>query len=155
MHLGERECSIQRRHQKLVEESPSPALTPKRRDELGRKVVEALKKIGYTNAGTVEFLMDEDGSFYFIEMNARIQVEHPVTEMVTDVDLIKAQIRIAAGEKLEDAVGPGRISRPQHRVPHQCRRPRDLRALAPDASPRSRFPAAPACAWTPPPMPMP
>jgi acetyl-CoA carboxylase biotin carboxylase subunit len=106
MHLGERECSIQRRHQKLVEESPSPALDPKRRSELGRQVVEALKKVGYTNAGTVEFLMDEDGSFYFIEMNARIQVEHPVTEMITNVDLIKAQIRIAAGERLEDAAGP-------------------------------------------------
>jgi acetyl-CoA carboxylase biotin carboxylase subunit len=106
MHLGERECSIQRRHQKLVEESPSMALTPKLRADLGRRVVEALKKVGYSNAGTVEFLMDEDGSVYFIEMNARIQVEHPVTEMVTSVDLIKAQIRIAAGEKLEAAVGP-------------------------------------------------
>jgi acetyl-CoA carboxylase biotin carboxylase subunit len=106
MHLGERECSIQRRHQKLVEESPSPAIDPKRRSELGRQVVDALKKVGYTNAGTVEFLMDEDGSFYFIEMNARIQVEHPVTEMITNVDLIKAQIRIAAGEKLENAAGP-------------------------------------------------
>jgi len=106
LHLGERECSIQRRHQKLIEESPSVALTPKRRRELGSRVVEALKKIGYTNAGTVEFLMDEDGSFYFIEMNARIQVEHPVTELVTGVDLIKSQIRVAAGEKLEAAVGP-------------------------------------------------
>jgi acetyl-CoA carboxylase biotin carboxylase subunit len=106
MHLGERECSIQRRHQKLVEESPSMALTPARRAELGRTVVKALRKIGYSNAGTVEFLMDEDGSFYFIEMNARIQVEHPVTEMVTGVDLIKSQIRIAAGEKLDAAVGP-------------------------------------------------
>jgi len=106
MHLGERECSIQRRHQKLVEESPSTALTPARRAELGRTVVKALRKIGYSNAGTVEFLMDEDGSFYFIEMNARIQVEHPVTEMVTGVDLIKSQIRIAAGEKLDAAVGP-------------------------------------------------
>ena len=106
LHLGERECSIQRRHQKLVEESPSMALTPKLRADLGHRVVEALKKIGYSNAGTVEFLMDEDGSVYFIEMNARIQVEHPVTEMVTSVDLIKAQIRIAAGEKLEAAVGP-------------------------------------------------
>jgi len=104
--LGERECSIQRRHQKLVEESPSTALTPKRRTELSRRVAGALKKIGYTNAGTVEFLMDQDGSFYFIEMNARIQVEHPVTEMVSGIDLIKAQIRIAAGEKLENAVGP-------------------------------------------------
>ena len=106
MHLGERECSIQRRHQKLVEESPSPAMDPKRREELGKKVVDALKTIGYTNAGTVEFLMDEDGSFYFIEMNARVQVEHPVTEMVTNVDLIKAQIRIAAGDQLADASGP-------------------------------------------------
>lgn len=106
LHLGERECSIQRRHQKLVEESPSVALTPKRRVELGRRIVDALRKVGYSNAGTVEFLMDEDGSFYFIEMNARIQVEHPVTEMVTGVDLIKSQIRIAAGEKLEAAVGP-------------------------------------------------
>ena len=106
MHLGERECSIQRRHQKLVEESPSMALTSQRRAELGRTVVNALRKIGYSNAGTVEFLMDEDGSFYFIEMNARIQVEHPVTEWVTGVDLIKSQIRIAAGEKLDAAVGP-------------------------------------------------
>ena len=106
LHLGERECSIQRRHQKLVEESPSTALTAKRRADLGGRVVEALGKVGYSNAGTVEFLMDEDGSFYFIEMNARIQVEHPVTEMVTGVDLIKSQIRVAAGEKLEAAVGP-------------------------------------------------
>src|ERR1700684_565456 len=84
IHLGERECSIQRRHQKLVEESPSPALTPAIRERLGKQVVKALKNLGYSNAGTVEFLMDEDGSFYFIEMNARIQVEHPVTEMVTN-----------------------------------------------------------------------
>jgi acetyl-CoA carboxylase biotin carboxylase subunit len=105
IHLGERECSIQRRHQKLVEESPSPAINAERREELGAQVVRALEKIGYTNAGTVEFLMDEDGSFYFIEMNTRIQVEHPVTERVTGVDLIKAQIRIAAGETLETAVG--------------------------------------------------
>ena len=105
IHLGERECSIQRRHQKLIEESPSPAMDARRRKELGGKVVRALEKINYTNAGTVEFLMDTDGSLYFIEMNTRIQVEHPVTELVTGVDLIKAQIRIAAGEKLEEAVG--------------------------------------------------
>jgi acetyl-CoA carboxylase, biotin carboxylase subunit len=105
IHLGERECSIQRRHQKLVEESPSPVMDSKRRKDLGAKVVRALEKVGYTNAGTVEFLMDEDGSIYFIEMNARIQVEHPVTELVTGVDLIKAQIRIAAGEGMDDAVG--------------------------------------------------
>ena len=105
MHLGERECSIQRRHQKLIEESPSPSIGPERREELGGRVVEALERIGYCGAGTVEFLMDEDGSFYFIEMNARIQVEHPVTEMVTNVDLIKSQVRVAAGERLEDVVG--------------------------------------------------
>ncbi len=106
IHLGERECSIQRRHQKLIEESPSPVLDPKLRKEMGTKVVKALRKIGYTNAGTVEFLMDtRDGSIYFIEMNTRIQVEHPVTEFVTGADLIKAQIRIAAGEKLDDATG--------------------------------------------------
>jgi acetyl-CoA carboxylase, biotin carboxylase subunit len=105
IHLGERECSIQRRHQKLVEESPSPAMDAKRRRELGAKVVKALEEVGYTNAGTVEFLMDQDGSLYFIEMNTRIQVEHPVTELLTGVDLIKAQIRIAAGERMEEAVG--------------------------------------------------
>jgi acetyl-CoA carboxylase biotin carboxylase subunit len=105
IHLGERECSIQRRHQKLIEESPSPVMDPKQRKELGARVVGALEKIGYTNAGTVEFLMDQDGSIYFIEMNTRIQVEHPVTEMITGVDLIKAQIRIAAGEHLHEAVG--------------------------------------------------
>src|SRR5207244_12503508 len=103
IHLGERECSIQRRHQKLVEESPSTVMDAKRRKELGARVVKALETIGYTNAGTVEFLMDQDGSLYFIEMNTRIQVEHPVTELVTGVDLIKAQVRIAAGEKMEDA----------------------------------------------------
>ena len=105
IHLGERECSIQRRHQKLVEESPSPVMEAAQRKELGAKVVKALEDIGYTNAGTVEFLMDQDGALYFIEMNTRIQVEHPVTELVTGVDLIKAQIRIAAGEKMESATG--------------------------------------------------
>jgi acetyl-CoA carboxylase biotin carboxylase subunit len=105
IHLGERECTIQRRHQKLLEESPSPAISAKQRKDLGAKVVKAMNNIGYTNAGTVEFLMDEDGSIYFIEMNTRIQVEHPVTELVTGVDLIKAQIRIAAGEHLQDATG--------------------------------------------------
>ncbi len=105
IHLGERECSIQRRHQKLVEESPSPVVHAAQRMELGAKVVKALENIGYTNAGTVEFLMDQDGALYFIEMNTRIQVEHPVTELVTGVDLIKAQIRIAAGEKMESATG--------------------------------------------------
>jgi acetyl-CoA carboxylase biotin carboxylase subunit len=103
--LGERECSIQRRHQKLLEESPSPALSDKVRKRVVAKLKEAIKAIGYSNAGTVEFLMDEKGDLYFIEVNARIQVEHPVTEMVTGVDLVKAQIRIAAGETLEDILG--------------------------------------------------
>ena len=104
--LGERECSIQRRHQKLLEESPSVKMTPELRKQLGDKLCESLKKIGYWNAGTIEFLMDEDGSIYFIEMNTRIQVEHPVTEMVTGVDLVKAQLRIASGEKLSDILPP-------------------------------------------------
>ena len=101
-HLGERECSIQRRHQKLVEESPSTAVSAETRERLGAQVAAALRKLGYSSAGTVEFLMDEQGSLYFIEMNARIQVEHPVTEMVTGIDLIKSQIRLAAGERLDE-----------------------------------------------------
>src|SRR5689334_10028427 len=104
--LGERECSIQRRHQKLLEESPSVKMTPELRKQLGDKLCDSLKKIGYWNAGTIEFLMDEDGSIYFIEMNTRIQVEHPVTEMVTGIDLVKAQLRIASGEKLSDILPP-------------------------------------------------
>jgi acetyl-CoA carboxylase biotin carboxylase subunit len=104
MSLGERECSIQRRHQKLIEEAPSLMVTPKLRDELGRTIKKSLQNIGYWNAGTIEFLMDEDGKIYFIEMNTRIQVEHCVTEMVTGVDLVKAQMRIAAGEKLNAIV---------------------------------------------------
>jgi acetyl-CoA carboxylase biotin carboxylase subunit len=100
IHLGERECSVQRRHQKLIEESPSPVLDQATRERIGAQVVEALKRIGYTNAGTVEFLRDENSQFYFIEMNTRIQVEHPVTEMQTGVDLVKAQILIAAGTSL-------------------------------------------------------
>jgi len=104
MSLGERECSIQRRHQKLIEEAPSLQITPKQREEMGKVIKRSLKDIGYWNAGTIEFLMDEDGSIYFIEMNTRIQVEHCVTEMVTGVDLVKAQLRIASGEKLHDIV---------------------------------------------------
>ncbi len=100
LHLGERECSVQRRHQKLIEESPSPALTPELREEMGRISVEAMKKIGYTNLGTIEYLLDEKGRFYFMEMNTRVQVEHPVTEMVTGVDVVREQIRLAYGEHL-------------------------------------------------------
>jgi len=104
MSLGERECSIQRRHQKLIEEAPSLQITPKQREEMAKVIKKSLKDIGYWNAGTIEFLMDEDGQIYFIEMNTRIQVEHCVTEMVTGVDLVKAQLRIASGEKLHDIV---------------------------------------------------
>jgi acetyl-CoA carboxylase biotin carboxylase subunit len=104
MSLGERECSIQRRHQKLIEEAPSLQITQKQRDEMGKVIRRSLKDIGYWTAGTIEFLMDEDGQIYFIEMNTRIQVEHCVTEMVTGVDLVKAQLRIASGEKLDDIV---------------------------------------------------
>ncbi|GIU80511.1 MAG: acetyl-CoA carboxylase biotin carboxylase subunit [Bryobacteraceae bacterium] len=103
--LGERECSIQRRHQKLIEEAPSPALTPELRERVSSALREAFAAIGYTNAGTVEFLMDETGQLYFIEVNARIQVEHPVTEMITGIDLVKAQILIAQGERLDRILG--------------------------------------------------
>jgi len=105
--LGERECSIQRRHQKLLEESPSVVVTPELRKEMGEIISKTLSQIGYRNAGTVEFLMDQDHRLHFIEMNTRVQVEHPVTEMVTDVDLVKSQLMIAAGEKLCDVLqGP-------------------------------------------------
>ena len=100
VHLGERECSIQRRHQKLIEETPSPVISDKVRKKMGALVVDAAKAVQYTNAGTFEFLMDKDGKFYFMEANTRLQVEHPVTEFITGVDLVKEQIRIAAGERL-------------------------------------------------------
>jgi acetyl-CoA carboxylase biotin carboxylase subunit len=101
IHLGERECSVQRRHQKMVEEAPSPAVSPELRKEMGDRAVKALKDIGYNNVGTIEFLMDEKGRYYFMEMNTRIQVEHPVTEQVYGLDLLRLQIKLAAGDKLD------------------------------------------------------
>jgi len=116
--LFERECSIQRRHQKLIEESPSLMVSPKMRESIGKTLVRCLREIGYQNAGTVEFLMDEDGQLYFIEMNTRIQVEHPVTEYVTGIDLVKAQLRIASGERL-DAILPAKLEIRGHSI--ECR----------------------------------
>jgi acetyl-CoA carboxylase biotin carboxylase subunit len=116
--LGERECSIQRRHQKLLEESPSTQMTPELREKIGAILGSTLSKIGYVNAGTVEFLMDEDRSLYFIEMNTRIQVEHPVTEMVTDVDLVKSQILLAAGARMDEVL-QGKVLTRGHAI--ECR----------------------------------
>ena len=111
--LGERECSIQRRHQKLIEESPSPALSPDQREQMEATAEGAVRALGYTNAGTFEFLLGPDGSFYFIELNARLQVEHPVTELVTRIDLVHEQLRVAAGEELAQT---GRAGRSGHAI---------------------------------------
>ncbi len=116
--LGERECTIQRRHQKLLEESPSTAVTPRMRAEIAAVLRKALSTAGYSNAGTVEFLMDETGKLYFIEVNARVQVEHPVTEFVTGIDIVKSQIRIAQGERLEEIL-PGPVEVRGHAI--ECR----------------------------------
>jgi acetyl-CoA carboxylase biotin carboxylase subunit len=111
--LGERECSIQRRHQKLIEESPSAALTPEAREAMEAAAERACQAVGYRNAGTFEFLLSPEGDFYFIELNARLQVEHPVTELVTGVDIVREQLRIAAGERL---IATGRAARRGHSI---------------------------------------
>ena len=129
IHLGERDCSLQRRHQKVLEESPSPALNTAARDKIGETVAKAMREMAYLGVGTVEFLY-ENGEFYFIEMNTRIQVEHPVTEMITDIDLIFEQIRAAAGNRADAQAERRGIPRPRHRVPHQCREPGVVPALA-------------------------
>ena len=130
VHLGERECSIQRRHQKLLEEGPSVAVTDKMRRKLGSTVVDAARAVQYTNAGTFEFLLDDKGNFFFLEVNTRVQVEHPVTEFITGIDIVKEQIRDRGGRAAVVQAGGRDVHRPLHRVPRQRRGSGDVRAVA-------------------------
>ena len=149
VHLGERECSIQRRHQKIIEESPSLAVSEKLRRRMGRTAVEAAAAVQYTNAGTIEFLLDKDGNFYFMEMNTRIQVEHGVTELVTGRDLVKEQIHRRRGRAAVLLAEGHRLRGPRARVPHQRRGPRGRSCPRRARSATSSSPAGRACASTP------
>ena len=150
VHLGERDCSVQRRHQKILEEAPDAGPVRRgRAHDLAERAVRAVVAAGYENVGTLEFLVDAAGDFYFIEINCRIQVEHPVTEMLTGIDLVTTQIRIAAGEPLGFTPGRRRPARPRHRVPDQRRGPRRTSSgRAPASSSATTPPAARASGWT-------